>query len=298
MGGRIIFVLVAVVVLGALLYGFRSGTTGGKFNFQSLLPHFPTSTPYGAPPFYTPPPPSMVPVVGFATTSYVSPINVPTGFTASDLSPFFQQVRLGGVSPGGWFSQSQISLYAYLTSQTSTIDVTGWQIKTNRGGEYIPQAVQVYDPLGLNPATDIRLTNGDMLNIYSTWAPVNLRLNKCMGYLPNKSQFNPPLPQNCPYVDRSSLQSLSGACQNYILSLWSCAMPNMASFQIPQNDYACVNYLQNHFSYYSCFDEHQADSDFLSHEIRVWIGGSPLDPSHDRVLLLDRAGLLVDTYSY
>ena len=65
------------------------------------------------------------------------------------------------------------------------------------------QAVSIYDPSGLSAPSDIRLASGDTLYLYSTAAPVNLRINECVGYLPNQSQFNPQLPQNCPYLDRS-----------------------------------------------------------------------------------------------
>ncbi|MGC9968567.1 MAG: hypothetical protein ABSC29_02435 [Minisyncoccia bacterium] len=301
--GRLAFVIVAIVLLGALIYAYNSGMisggTGG-LNLTWLLPHFTSSslnTNLNSP--YIPPaaPPTGT-FVGSVQTSSPNSWDVPAGFTASQLSPYFHQVRFGGVSAGSLYSYGQISFYAYPTAQTSSIDVTSWHIKSNRGGEYIPQAVTVYDPLGLNPATDILLKNGDMLNLYSTWAPVNLRLNKCIGYLPNKTQFNPQLPQNCPYIDRSTLQSFSGACQNYILSLGSCQMANLSDIRIPQNDYSCVNYLQNNFNYKSCFDAHYADADFLSHEVRAWTGSSPLDQSHDNVYLFDRNGLLVDTYSY
>lgn len=214
------------------------------------------------------------------------------------LSPYYGQVHLGNVYAGYYGSYGQISLYTSLPYGTTTVDVTGWQIKTNRGGEYIPQAVAVYDPSGLAAPSDIRLKSGDTLNLYSTSAPVNLRLNKCIGYLPNQSQFVPSLPQNCPYLDRSEIQNFSGACQNYITSLGNCQLPNFNDFRIPQNDYSCLNYLNTHFNYYSCYNAHFADPDFLSNEVRVWMGSSPLDQSHDKVMLFDRNGLLVDLYSY
>ena len=261
MGARIGFVIIAVVLAGALIYAYHSNTTGGQssFNWQSLLPHFASSS-LNTGPVNTYVPPA-TPVTGTVNgyvppATAVLPSDVPKGFTASQLSLYFHQVRFGGISPGSPYSYGEISLYAYPAAQTSSIDVTGWQIKSNRGGEYLPQAVNVYDPLGLNPATDIFMKSGDALNIYSTSAPVNLRLNECLGYLPDKTQFNPQLPQNCPYVDRSAVQSFSGACQNYVLSLGSCGIANLADPRIPENDYNCINYLENNFSYKSCYDAH------------------------------------------
>ncbi len=304
---RVIFVIVIIFVLGALLYFFSTGHT--SFKLFPLIPPAPSSSYQAASSAqsYAVSNPASTTITAAptptstATTTTSSPVNVPEGFTADELSPYYGQVRFGGVSPSYSYyygSYGQITLYAYPVNQSSSIDVTGWEIKGNQGGEYIPQAVNIYDPLGLNPSTDIFLKSSDYLNLYSDSAPVNLRLNECVGYLPNQSQFNPSLPQNCPYVDWSEIQTFSGACQNYILSLGSCQRPNFNSFSIPQNDYACLNYLNTHFNYLSCFNAHYGDSGFLSHEVRVWMGASPIDQFHDRVELLDRNGLLVDLYTY
>lgn len=300
MGGKILVILGIVAVFGVGLYIYNSGAADKGFTFfNALSPLYSSSTKappvvgptYQSGPSYIAPANNSVPATGPLQTP-------PEGFTVGQLSPYFHQVRFGGVTAGNVFSYGQISLYAYPAQSVGRINITGWQIKSNRSGEYISQAVNLYDPSGLTPATDILLGNGDFVNLYSTAAPVNLRLNKCLGYLPNKTQFLPQLPQTCPYVDRSAIAAFSGSCQNYINSIGNCQTPNLSSPYIPQNDYACRDYLQNHFSYYSCFSDHQTDTDFLSHEIRVWTGASPIDPFHDRVLLLDRNGLLVDMYTY
>ena len=239
MGGRIGFAIVAVLVIGAALYLYHSGAIGGvsgKFDLHSLLPNFASSSLHTAPVTdYVPPaaPPTGTFIGSAGATTSINPGDIPAGYTASQLSPHFHQVRFGGVSPASAYSYGQISLYDYSSAPSSSVDVTGWEIKTNNGGEYIPQAVDIYDPSGLAPASDIILTNSDVVNIYSTSAPVNLRLNECLGYLPVQSQFKPELPQNCPYIDPSQFQSFSGACQNYIRSLGSCGQPNLADPRIP-----------------------------------------------------------------
>jgi hypothetical protein len=308
MGGKIAFILIAIVVAGLVLYAYNANLGGQATNFfKSLSPAASTSTPVqtSSPgsqtgPSYTPPPQQTV--IAPTPTSSINPANIPAGFTAAQLSPYFGQVRFGGVSPsyGSAYSGSygQISLYANPPEQSSTIDVTGWEIKTNAGGEYVPQAVAAYDPSGLAPASDIRLKSGDSLTLYSSFAPVNLRLNACMAYFPDRAQFNPQLPNSCPYNDNSAAQNFTGACQNYIQSLGSCGTPNLSDPRIPQNDYNCISYLQHNFSYLSCFNAHRTDPNFLSNQVWVWMGASPLDLYHDRVLLLDRNNLLVDIYKY
>lgn len=308
MGGKIAAIFLIIIVIGIVLYIYNSGVVGkGSDFFKNFFPHFPTSslnygygsgsgngggTGVGGGTYIGPQP-----------TPKINPADIPKGFTESQLSPYFHQVRFGGISPGpGYYyyggSYGQITLYAYPPNQSSSINVTGWQIKANRGGEYIPQAVNFYDPLGLNPATDIKLKSGDVLNIYSSTSAVNLRLNSCIGYLPNLNQFNPGLPQTCPSIDRSGLQSFTGACQNYITSLNGCRQPDFSSPQLPQNDYSCRDYLANKFNYRWCYDKYFSDPGFLSHEVRVWMGSSPVDQYHDQVQLLDRNGLLVDLYTY
>lgn len=232
--------------------------------------------------------------------SMINPTEIPAGFTAAQLSPYFHEVRFGGVSAGGFYNYGTITLNTYFKNPaaTGTIDITGWQIKTRNSGEYIPQAINLYDPSGLVAPSDIRMRNGDMASLYSSSAPFNLRLNKCVGYIAHVANFQPALPMNCPYTDRSAISGFTGACQNYINTLGGCQQPNMSNPQIPRNDYACQNYLNNNFTYTSCFQQHAGDADFLSNQVWVWTGGNVVDPSHDIVNLLDGNGKLVDQYSY
>jgi hypothetical protein len=226
--------------------------------------------------------------------STVSQSQIPPGFTAAQLSPYFHLVRFNIAGT------TEISLTAPWTNGAQTpIDITGWEIKTNRGGEYIPQAVNLYDPASIPVESDIFLTPGqnDFVNFYSNSSPVNLRLNECMGFLNQTNQFNPQLPAYCPQVNQSQISAFTGACQNYILSL-SCQPVNFSSPQIPRTDYACQDYLKNNFTYNSCIHNHAADQNFLSNEWHIWMGSSPLDFYHDNVELLDRNGFVVDTYSY
>jgi len=123
-------------------------------------------------------------------------------------------------------------------------------------------------------------------------------LNECIGYIAQVANFDPPLPDSCPYIDPSQIQNFTGQCQNYIETLGQCQSPNMSSPQIPRTDYACQDYLENNFTYKSCFDEHDSDPNFLSNQVWVWTGSNVVDQYHDTVKLLDRNGLLVDLYTY
>lgn len=227
----------------------------------------------------------------------LNPSEIPPGFSIRDISPYFKQIRISA-SPGSPGFYSQITINANLPTTGGSLDVTGWLIKGNRGSLYISKAVDVYNPSGLTPEGDIYLKNGDNLTIYSTNSAVgvNLRINKCIGYLQNANKFTPPINLSCPAVERSEIINFTSPCQNYILSLGSCQMP-APNPPIPYNDYSCINYL-NKLNYGGCFEKHRNDYDFLSNQWNVWSGTHFLDFQHDRVLLFDRNGLLVSEYVY
>jgi hypothetical protein len=224
--------------------------------------------------------------------------DIPSGYTASQLSPYFHKVRIGSVSAGFYNAYGQISLYAYFQNPDDFAFVSGWTLKANRGSQIIPRAVEIYEPHGLTPEGDIYLKSGDYLYIYTNTSAIsrNLRLNKCIGYLENTNNFTPPLFQSCPYITRQEVASFTGQCQNYILSLGSCRIP-AANPPIPPDDYACRSFMEN-INYGGCYSRHRSDPDFLGREWRVWTNSRFLDQQHDTLRLLDSDGLLVDLYSY
>lgn len=321
MGGRIVFIIIVVVALGIGLYLYSSGafvkgvsallpgasssgslgtassTSGSFWSFLGISGHAPVgpSTP-ALPPTTISAPSSGG--AGSGQTSSINPADIPAGFAAAQLSPYFQEVRLAGVSAGTSYYYGTITLSDDDYNSTGTIDITGWQIKSKDSGEYIPQAIDVYDPSGLTAPSDILMKIGDTVYLYSSSAPFNLRLNECVGYIANVADFVPALPLDCPQVDQSAIQNFTGACQEYIDTLGGCAQPDMSSPMIPRTDYACQDYLENNFNYKSCFEAHDGDANFLSDQVWVWTGSNVVDQYHDTVELLDRNGMLVDLYTY
>lgn len=328
MVARILVILFLIIILGIGFYFVKSGTVGKSslLNF-SLKSVFPTSTvPRAQMPvkksttynnYYTP---SQVPasssVIGPAVTTTptstqpwqppaVSSYDIPKGFSASELSPYFHKIRLGSVFAGSYNYYGQVSLYASFSSPASqradndeAINVSGWVLRANNGSQIVPRAVNIYDPSGLASETDVYLKSGNVLYIYTSPSAigVNLRLNKCIGYLENTNHFMPSLPMNCPYVPRSEVSNFSGRCQDYIMSLGSCRLPG-PNPPIPYSEDACRYYLDR-LNYRGCFERYRSDPDFLGYEWRAWSGSRFLDERHDRILLLDKQGLLVDIYEY
>jgi hypothetical protein len=333
MGAKIWFIIIIIVALGIGLYLYSSGAfMNGVKGIDTFFPA-PTSTRssgasssslssfwnslgiFGG--SHAPIGPSLPPAapaqkttisapasgaggsnVTASATTTINPAEIPAGYTAAQLSPYFHKVLFGTVSAGSYYSYGTITLNDNDYYSTSTIDITGWQIKSNDGDEYVPQAVDLYDPTGLAPESDINVKTGDTVFLYSSSAPFNLRLNECIGYAAHVANFVPALPLTCPYMNQSQIQGFSGACQNYLDSIGQCQVPALSGPQVPTNDYACTNYLENNFNYKSCFEAHDTDANFLSNQVWVWTGSSPVNQYHDTVRLLDKNGLLVDLYTY
>jgi hypothetical protein len=332
MGAKIWFVIIIIVALGIGLYLYSSGAfANGLKGINALLPapsstgssdaqssslssfwnalgfsggsHAPTGPSLPAAPaqqttITAPSSGAGGSNVTASATTTINPANIPAGYTAAQLSPYFHDVLFGSVSAASFYSYGTITLNDDDYNSTGTIDITGWQIKSNNGDEYIPQAVNLYDPTGLAPASDINVKTGDTVFLYSSSAPFNLRLNECIGYAAHVANFVPALPLTCPYINQSQLQDFSGACQNYLDTVGQCQTAALSGPQVPTNDYACMNYIENNFTYRSCFDQHYTDANFLSNQVWVWTGSSPVNQYHDTVRLLDKNGLLVDLYTY
>ena len=234
---------------------------------------------------------------------------IPSGFTREQLSPYFEKVRIASASFSSGYSQpSIIRLYARLDIGDLPVNITGWRLKSNRSGFFIPGAVEIYRPdgIGANEEKDIILSSNNYVNIYSGKSAINknFRLNKCAGYLENSFDFNPSLPQSCPQVYRSryEISYLPGQCQTYVLSLGGCKAVdyNFYNSTLLGSDQGnmCRAYLNTVGTYGNCFQKYSQDKDFLSNEWRIWINQDILDSQHDRINLWDKDGFLVSDYVY
>lgn len=250
------------------------------------------------------PPPSTTPLS--PTSPIPPPITPPAGFTRADLSPYYQKVRLTNViPPSGYYNPTGISQFSlqWSNSTSTLIDVTGWQVKGNRGATVVvPQAVPDYmqSAFFAEREGDIVLDQNGYLTVYSSRSPLNanLRLNKCTGYLNDQYTFARQLPENCPSIDRSVVATFSGDCQAFVFSIGNCSVPTPDQRNRYGYDSACSAFL-NKLDYSGCYAAHRGDANFFSNEWRAWTDQEmPFNSAHDRILLLDNNGLLVDIYTY
>ncbi|MDO8469455.1 MAG: hypothetical protein Q7S84_00350 [bacterium] len=227
----------------------------------------------------------------------------PPGFTAAELSPYYQKVHLSGIGlirnrgdVGGFTVSVDGSLAA-------PVNLTGWTLRSNKSilVARVPQAVAKYGT-GSAPS-DIVAQPGDYVVIRTSKSPIgNLRTNRCTGFLNGVYKLDISLPGDCPALySRSELSALSGRCQSYIGGFSGCRLPT-------SDDYAAVGNLDggqcraflDRFGYQNCYNTYATTQNFFYHEWRVWLDVTSLgmDPEHDRILLLDRNGLLADVYVY
>lgn len=231
---------------------------------------------------------------------------IPQGFRLEDLSHYFGKITISYISPlrETFFTSSaysEVNIYTNL-SQGEEVRITGWKVQSNRDSFLIPKGVADYNPnLSYNEPVNIAIKSGDQVKIFSHSSArgLNLRLNQCTGYIKDST---PEMPRNCPYIGQSEIYTFTGECQSYIRTLGSCEFP-IHNPPIPYSDTACYDFLRQ-LNYQGCYNKYRSKPDFFSHEWRIWLATYPnpqkniFDPEHDRVLLFDREGKLVDEYVY
>ncbi len=212
------------------------------------------------------------------------------------IAPVKESVRIRDI----WWPTSSRPLEVILEANLNRdeiVDVTGWTIKGNYGFFIIPQAQRVYSFGGSQG--DIVLGYRDSVHLYSGQGPKgNLRLNKCLGYFEETSPFTPSIPKKCPEPTRSEIESCSGYCEDYLLSLEPCERPS-ANPPVPYDDAVCRDLLKT-LNYSGCVEKYKNDEDFLLDEWWVWLDDkiNIFDRIHDRVQLIDGKGNVISEYKY
>jgi hypothetical protein len=232
---------------------------------------------------------------------HVSDSQIPYGFKREQLSPYFGKVSISYVGQPGYGRYfSEITMYSSL-GREERLNITGWVLKSQKDKLIIPKGVEIYDPSFIQAPQDIRLKSGDSVRIYSNANKIalNFKPNKCTGYLEKIFDFTPDLSLDCPRLPRSEISYLSAGCQDYIMSLGTCQIPNGG---IVTADSQCRAVLST-LTYKPCLDRYRNDSYFISSQWWLWVGTTErdlniLNPIHDRLLLLDKNSLLVDEYNY
>jgi len=299
--------VVIILVIGFIVFiAFQQTPISDLFSFQSATSTLATST-TSSEPTVTKSEEVSVPTSPQPKTSppqepLQSQITPPAGFTLDQISPYYQKVRASSIIRARSSTDtSRIKLTAYNVGD-EPINISDWRIKTNSGELFIPQAINKYNPLSSKTVNNITLNSGDYLYLYSSKSPIgkNFRRNKCTGYLNDMYTFGRTLLKQCPRVNRENISAFSGDCQSFILSLRTCKEPtsNEINNFLGPRDEVCQEFLRT-LNYRGCYNLYNQDDNFQSREWRAWLDKKlSLDTRHDRLLLFDKEGLLVNEYTY
>lgn len=224
-------------------------------------------------------------------------------------SPFKGKIRISTVQRSSDRPEGEYALIrhgGFFSSRTAgeqPIDVTGWTIGSIRGSEPIPRAFNIPE---IDAAVgDVILPPGGEVIILSGTPSYqqSFRENQCVGYFNETHPFTPSLSNSCidDNSDRSELlqRGFNGACVDAIHNVSACRMPQ-GPFPVAAIKKECVDYMNENFSYVGCVKNFRDRKDFLKNTWRVSLkrGEKLFDPRHDRVILRDQNGLLVDEFEY
>ena len=215
------------------------------------------------------------------------------------ISPYFGKVRISGIRNKDPYSPSLVTL-SYSLNRDDKINITGWRIKGRPGEVIIPKAIKKYQSY-IEPDNIIIESYGTIYLIGAS-NPLgmnkNFQLNKCLGYLTNYHSFYPSFYTWCPKPGLEEISHFNPECQEFILRISSCEIPNYSNNFKIATDSECVSYLNAHFNYSGCFREYNKDEDFLKDIWYLYINSDIANPLHDTIYLSDQNGLLVDKYVF
>lgn len=219
-------------------------------------------------------------------------------------SKYFGKIKISYVTR----STNPASEYVTLrNTSTTTIMVTGWQLKSEASGQSvnIPQGSYLYFANSPNSEQDISLSEGETMYLVTGISPngASFKTNKCSGYLSQFQTFTPNLYTSCPLPKDEDLSSIpktvnNDACFDYIDRMPAC---NIQTRSLPANwSYECVNFIYKKINYPSCIDTHKNDKDFYGKEWRVYLkrNAKIWKDKRESITLYDNDGKVVSTYKY
>ena len=278
----IVFIIIIIVFIFTIgvFKNFKSLVNNFSFNFSSSTLFMPSNN-------YT------KNYFSYFTTVETSS-SLPEGFKEKDLSSYFKKIQIQSVK----IYNTPIPYEEIIISANNTenkVNLSGWSIKSNKNHFVLVNAVSKLDFSKVFKPENILLEKGGKVQIYSTYSPlgIDFKSNKCIGYLNESYNFIPKIAVNCPQIEKRKIAYLSGACQDYILKLSNCEIPKNP----PVFDVDCLNFIKK-INYQGCYDTYKNNSDFFLKDYYIFMGRKILDDLHDRVLLFDNKGLLVDEYIY
>lgn len=183
-------------------------------------------------------------------------------------------------------------------SEKENISITGFTISSDKSLFVIPQghhllgfSASAEDPILLKPRERAIITVGKQAKL------MDFRENLCTGYYSEFSDYTPSLSSSCPRPDTRGLLQLSDRCINIIERTSACRTADLQDTLIES---ACSEYINQNLNYAGCVRNYQSRSDFFSDRWLIWMQRSNefFRNTHDKIILKDGQGRVVDEYSY
>ncbi|MFY9461571.1 MAG: hypothetical protein WAP51_00005, partial [Candidatus Sungiibacteriota bacterium] len=210
-------------------------------------------------------------------------------YSETDVQQEYIIIRSGGV-------------FGFGGGENKSVSIDGWTIENNNGNRVaIPPAVNIPSldstprPIQLNPGDEALIITGD-----SSFG-ASFRENICTGYLNESHSFSPALEESCPEFSKEDIlgQSLNAACVDVIDRSTRCRQV-IIGYEDSAAGNDCIAFVQSHLNYAGCVKDNKDAERFFTGRWRVFLKMSQKlwNSLHDRVILRDKEGLIVDEYSY
>ncbi len=213
------------------------------------------------------------------------------------ISPYKGKIKISYVS--GYSDKPEYeSISIENRSDRENISITGFVIQSDRASFTVPRAFNLpgfeavaQDPVLLKPRGRALITAGMQARM------MDFRENICTGYFSETSEFIPYLSQSCPRPETKNLLYLSDRCLSLMERTPSCRMPNTRDTFIESD---CSEYLSRNLNYVGCVNNYRGRSDFFSDQWLIWMQRKEefFRNTHDKIILQDPQGRIVDEYSY
>lgn len=193
---------------------------------------------------------------------------------------------------------------SFFNKTEAVVSINGWTIESRKSGKIaIPAAEEIpmidagTRQILLSPRGEIIIISG-----ISTFGR-SFRENSCTGYFTQYHSFEPPL-ESCAAIPFNAQELLdrgyNSDCVDFVRSISRCRIPNIPYEKSGRIGSACIDYITNTYSYAGCVAQFRDSGDFFQNTWRAFLNqpSSLYDSRHDRVILRDGEGLIVDEFEY
>lgn len=192
----------------------------------------------------------------------------------------------------------------FFNRSEAPVSLHGWTVESRKSGKIkIPDAEEI--PL-IDAATQpIMLSSGGEIIITSgvTTFGRSFRENACTDYFSQNHSFTPSL-ESCspiPFDSRNLFdRGYNSECVDFVKNIPRCRIPTIPYEKSARIGNGCIEHIIDTYGYAGCIARFRDDKTFFKNIWRVFLNqpASLFDTLHDRVILRDNNGLIVDEFEY